>query len=227
MIRKIFLFDQKLTEILEVNDEKVINRLKNVLRLKPGDKIFLLNNYEEEASYEIIDNKRWILKRISYQIRNLEPKRRINLYVSLIRKENFELILEKGSELGVYNFYPLITERSSLKIKEIPQRWKQIIGSALEVTSWKHTPQIHQPLTLKEIFSQENLNNFYLAEKSGEKIDVYNLPQELNLIIGPEGGFTEREINFLKPKVKIISLGNIDFRTETAVFIFLSLLNFS
>jgi len=226
MIRKIFLFDQKLTEILEIKDNKIINRLKNVLRLKPGERIFFLNNFEEEAEYEILDNKKWILKRVGYKIRELKPQRKINLFISLIRKEKFELIIEKGTELGVYSFYPLITERSPLKIKKIPERWKQIIGSALEVTNWQNTPLIYQPINLKDLFQKFPSTNFYTGDKNGEKIKINYLPQEVNLIIGPEGGFSERELKILKEKTKFISLGDLNLRTETAVLVFLSLLNF-
>ncbi|GBD34849.1 Ribosomal RNA small subunit methyltransferase E [bacterium HR35] len=226
MKRKIFLYNQYLTEKLEISDEKIIHRLKNVLRLKPGEKIYFLNNFEEEAEYEVLDNKKWIFKRIDYHLRTLKPKRQINLLISLIRKEKFELILEKGTELGVYSFQPIITQRSSLKIKEIPERWLRIIGESLEVTNWQQTPEIKEIKTLKEVLD-EDLENFYIAHKKGEKIDLNKLPQKINLLIGPEGGFSEEEEKILKEKGRFISLGEIDFRTETAVLIFLSLLNFS
>ncbi|MER3406845.1 MAG: hypothetical protein C4278_00210 [Patescibacteria group bacterium] len=227
MKRKIFLFDQYLEEIIKIKDEKIIHRIKNVLKLKPGEKIIFLNNFEEIAEYKILDNKNFVFRRLNYQKRNLEPKRKINLYLSLIRKENFELILEKGTELGVYNFYPLITERSSLKIKEIPERWQRIIGEALEVTNWKHTPQINKVLNFKDLI-RNDLKNFYVASKNGEKINLNSMPKEINLLIGPEGGFSLQEEKILKEKgVSFVSLGDFDLRTETAVFVFLSLLNFN
>jgi 16S rRNA (uracil1498-N3)-methyltransferase len=226
MRRKIFLWHQELKEFLKIEDEEVINRLKNVLRLKNGDKIFFLNNFSQEGEYELLDNKKFIFKRISLKERDLVPKRKVNLYLSLIRKENFELILEKGTELGVYLFQPVLSQRSSLKIKEIPQRWFKIIGSALEVTSWKHTPEIKEVKTLGEIL-KEVKENFYLAHKGGEKINLNELPEEINLLIGPEGGFSEEEEKMIREKARLISLGNFDLRTETACLVFLSLLNFS
>jgi len=226
MKRKIFLWHQELKEFLKIEDKEIINRLKNVLRLKNGERIFFLNNFSQEGEYELLDNKKFIFKRISLKERELVPKRKINLYLSLIRKENFELILEKGTELGVYLFQPVLSQRSSLKIKEIPQRWFKIIGSALEVTNWKHTPEIKEVKTLGEIL-KEVKENFYLAHKSGEKINLNELPEEINLLIGPEGGFSEEEEKMIKEKAKLISLGNFDLRTETACLVFLSLLNFS
>jgi len=226
MKRKIFLWHQKLEVFLKIEDEEIINRLKNVLRLKEGESVFFLNNFSEEGEYELLDSKKFIFKRKNLKERDLVPQRKINLYVSLIRKENFELILEKGTELGVYLFQPVISQRSSLKIKEIPSRWFKIIGSALEVTNWKHTPEIKEIKTLGEIL-KENKENFYLAHKEGEKINLKEMPQEINLLIGPEGGFSEEEEKMIREKTKFISLGDFDSRTETACLVFISLLNFS
>jgi len=206
MIRKIFIYHQPLTEILEINDDETIHRLKNVLRLKPGDKIWFLNDLEEIAEYEVQDSKKWILKRLNYSLRNLEPQRKINLYVSLIRKEKFELILEKGTELGVYHFYPVISDRSSIKIKTLPSRWFKIIGSAMEVVNWKHTPHLHSPIFLSELL-KEDLENFYTAHPEGELINPKDLPHTLNLLIGPEGGLAKENLSFLRKKQALFHWG--------------------
>lgn len=226
MNRKIFILNQEFKDFINIKDHKIIHRLSKVLKLKKGETIHLINNFEEESEYKILDDQNWILQRLSIQKRALEPKRKINLYFSLIKKNKIEFIIEKGSEMGVYKFYPLITKRSSLKINYIPNRWYKIIGKSLETTSWKHYPQINQIQTFKKVSQHLDKNSFFTAEKSGEKINLDKLPKEINLIIGPEGGFDPEELKILKEKTNLISLGDFNLKSETAMIIFLSLLNF-
>ncbi|GEM_PF-2201766 len=223
MKRKIFLETEiQNKEFLEIEDKKIQHRIKKVYKLKPGDTIFFVGNDLYEGIYVLIDPSTWKFKRVECYKRSLLPPREVNLFLSFIRKNNFELILEKASELGVKRVIPLITERSSWSTTEVSKRWEKILHSSLEVSEWGYLPEIGTPIKVKDL-----PQNCFILEKDGEVLDVKNIKDPINIVVGPEGGFSDKEKKIFEEKdCKIISLGKITLKTETAIFVILSLLNF-
>jgi len=223
MKRKIFLETEiQNKDFLQIEDEKIEHRIKKVYKLKPGETIFFVGNDLYEGKYALIDHSRMKFKKIDHYKRTLLPPKEINLFLSFIRKENFELILEKAGELGVRKIIPLIAERSSWFTTNITERWKKILYSSLEVSEWGYLPKIENPIKVKDL-----PQNCLVLEKEGEILNVKSLKSPLNIVIGPEGGFSEIEKEIFKEKkCKFISLGKITLKSETAIFVILSLLNF-
>ena len=223
MKRKIFVETEiHNKDFLIIEDEKIKHRIKKVYKLKPGETIYFVGTDLYEGKYVFADPFRWKFQKIEIYKRTLLPSREINLFLSFIRKENFELVLEKAGELGVKKIIPLITERASWSTTEISDRWEKILYSSLEVTEWGYLPGIKTPIKIKDLPP-----DCFILEKEGEIIDVKNFGNTVNIVVGPEGGFSEKEKQVFKEKnCKFISLGKVTLKTETAIFVTVSLLNF-
>lgn len=225
--RRVFLWGVDLNQpTITVKDERLQRRLRDVLRLVPGDEVVFLNDRAEEGTFTLIDSRRVTFKRVELHERTLTPQRRVTLAVAMPKRDALETLIQRATELGVTALQPLITERSNLKLTETPTRWQALIGEALEVTSWRETPQLRQPQPL-ETFLSQLIEPCYVLERGGAKLNSVEAPLNLTVGVGPEGGWSERERVLLTAHNTVaISLGAATFRTETAALLTLALLNF-
>ncbi|HOP75317.1 MAG TPA: 16S rRNA (uracil(1498)-N(3))-methyltransferase [Bacillota bacterium] len=207
------------------------HHLLNVLRKKVGDEITVLNGKGEEFLARVIEIKpsMVIAEIVTAMNRPAEPRVKINLIQGLPKADKFEWIIQKNTELGVSRFQPVITERSTIRLDAEArtkkwERWSKIIKSAAEqsgrtiipelemVKDWELAIRNLRPgLTLIpwEGETERSLKSVLEAEKV--------LPTEVNVIIGPEGGFSIQEINEAREYGAIpITLGPRILRTETA-----------
>ncbi|ASG67545.1 ribosomal RNA small subunit methyltransferase E [Francisella halioticida] len=225
------------TKKLSISGE-YYNYFKNVLRLKKNDIVELFNNLDGiqyKTKILNINNKNIDLEVVSSkEIKNENPYN-INLYQSLIKNENFELVIQKATELGVNNIYPIITEHTNHKFdkkgfdKKI-ERWNKIAISATEQCGRVFIPKIYALEVLQDISINMKALNFALCPYSET---IKNLESqiksscELNIFIGPEGGFSENEINYFKENdFSMINLGKRILKAETAPINIMSIINF-
>lgn len=211
-----FYTNTKLTSELEYENVEHLHQWRNVFRYGTGDNVILFGRgYEHTYTIEEINKKSAALKEVSVS-KSLERSANITLAIALIKKENFELVLQKCTELGVTNFIPLITERSIQKIFS-KDRLEKILVEATEQSGWGSVPALAEPVHYKELLTRENC---IVLDMSGEKLlqsDLKKLAEVNILCIGPEGGFTEKEISLAEETgTKIISIGDGVLRAETA-----------
>ncbi|MDY0234638.1 MAG: 16S rRNA (uracil(1498)-N(3))-methyltransferase [Gudongella sp.] len=209
-----------------------VKHIKNVLRMKLDDKIEIVkdgNSYV--CSIHSIENDKVIVKILFKNDKSNESPLKIHLYQSLPKSTKMETILQKCTELGVFSFHPIITERSIVKIdekKEIKklERWESIVLEAAKQSKRDLLPEIHPIQRFKEalnglenkliIVPYELENNFGIKDF----LQSINIIDEVCVFIGPEGGFEEEEIDDLvEIGAQIVSLGPRILRTETAGFI--------
>ncbi|MCS7184230.1 MAG: RsmE family RNA methyltransferase [Patescibacteria group bacterium] len=226
MKRKIFINQNlKDKEILKIEDPEIIDRINNVYRLKINEELFFVGSDLFEAKYLLKEkNKNKLIFQFREKIkRNLLPLKNINLYLSFIRKENFELILSKTFELGIKKIIPVKSERCSWTIDKISERWEKIILKGLEIADWNYLPKIERPLDFFDLPPKT-----YILDRNGQNITEINFPKNVSFFIGPEGGLSEKEYQFLRDNnYQLVSLTKSNLRAETAFFIFASILNFS
>lgn len=218
------------------------HHLKAVLRKKVGDVVFLFdgksNEYETKIS-EITNNVK--LKIISKMQKDFEPKIKINLFQSIPKLKKFDFIVEKSTELGVSKIIPIISERTipelSLRAKAKQSRWQKITLSAAKQCGRTIIPEI-SPITtfqnaVKSVCIGKNLSEsvsiipWECEKKNTLKTVIKSLnlaiSQSLNLFIGPEGGFSNAEIELAKKCGAIpVTLGKRILRTETAPIVVIS-----
>jgi len=156
-----------------------------------------------------------------------EPRRQIYLAISLLKHSaKFDILVEKGTELGVSGFIPIITERCERKSVNL-QRLRGIAVSATKQSLRCRIPEIREPMRVDEAYSAVSVEATVMAH---EKISPDNsfakfLTENKNLeriliLVGPEGGFTDAERDEAERKgACIVSLGERRLRAETAAIL--------
>ena len=201
-----------------------------VLRLKIGDLIILIDGRSTGYIGEIKRvNKKELSGTIKKIVKNLgENKNTIHVYPALFKKSRFEILLEKATELGVKEIHPIIMKRSILKRIDINRCKKILIASAKQCRR-SFFPIIHEPKSLEGLFKTKKQYTYYACHLDADlNLLTSNIPkiQPINVIIGPEGGFSENELGLMKEKgIMFFSLGNRRLRSETAAISSLVLLN--
>ena len=217
-------------DYITIKETRVVNQAGRVLRMKT-DSFFQVFDGEKEFLVQIatIDKRKIIAKKIEAIKNHAEPEMKVSLYQAIPKKPAlFEMVVQKATEIGVDQIFPLITERTEKR--RIPRfdRLSLIAMEAAEQSGRMHIPTIRHPVNYEEIIGK--LNNGYIAyEYEGSKTladyakDIKGA-EELQLIIGPEGGLSETEISLAqRAKVKPFTLGKRILRTETAAISSLSL----
>lgn len=231
------------TENLKENEEiwitgSDVNHIKNVLRKKVDDKINICNS-DTQKNYECIiqniEENKIICKIISETKSMSESSLNITIFQGLPKSDKMELIIQKSTELGVKTIVPVITKRTVIKLKDKDkqtkvERWRKIAEVAAKQSGRDIIPTIENIINIADIKFDEFNKIFVLyenEEKNSIKDEIEQLKknnkEELNIgiIIGPEGGFADSEIEQLrlKPNVSVVTLGKRILRTETVALV--------
>ena len=226
--------DKKLNLDLDLILEKEdAHYLKNVMRLREGDNVFLFNSKDGEFKGEIIssDKKNTKVKLIS-KIDNINKPGKISLIFSLIKSSKLDYLIQKCTEVGVKSFIPVISEKSVAKNFNI-KRTEKIIKESCEQSNQLFLPAIHEVEKLEKkikSFDKNSIVFFADINSSNKKIDEViknNKNREFYLLVGPEGDFSLKERDLLKSMNNCIpiSLGQNILRSETAAVAGLAILN--
>jgi 16S rRNA (uracil1498-N3)-methyltransferase len=205
-----------------------LRQIGYVLRLKPTDCIIVLDNSGAELEVEIerITKEQATGKVINRKPGPGEPRIKITLYQALLKSDKFELVLQKGVELGITDFVPFISERcvsrkeSAAKI----ERWQKIIREAAEQSERVILPVLHPLISFEEACRSVKQPALMLWEEEKSislKQTLQNPPFKnaagVSLFIGPEGGFPESEKKLARQNgIAVASLGKRILRAETA-----------
>ncbi len=228
-----FYLESPLTtgKTLEITDKRVVWQAGKVLRMWKGDRFRVFNDEGHEMIAEIVDlDKRHILVNLTDEIvNNSEPRLIVNLYQAIPKKPAlFELVVQKATEIGVSAIYPLITDRTERQRTAKFERVQAIAMEAAEQSGRLKIPFIHHPVNFESVIGK--IGNALIAYEFEDKkfISDYRAiiegSKELSIFIGPEGGFSEKEISLAeKSKVHPFTFGPRILRTETAAISALSL----
>ncbi len=214
-----FFINQKI-ELGEVgvSDIGVVHQIKNVFRMKGGEEVVVFDGSGFEFKARVSEvSKNSLTLNILEKIENkVVPKNKITLCQSLIKKDNFEWIVEKGTELGVSEFLPIVSERSEKKNLNI-ERLNTIAKEATEQSGRALVPKILNPQALNDVLNTIDTKTALVFDSSGIPLQAKSLKlSAISLFVGPEGGWTEKELELFKSKnIPIYSLGNMTLRAET------------
>ena len=207
-------------------DKAESNHATRVLRLKKGDEICLLNGAGIGYHAKINSIEKNVSGTIKESIPDLgENKYSVNLASALIKRDRFELMLEKATELGVNEIQPLMLERCVKKTMNFERSQKIVISSAKQCCRSRF-PMLHEPIDMKKLLKNSDgqfISGLMGADKSLSELE---LDKNVTVIIGPEGDFTENEIGQMKNAgVIFFNLGGRRLRAETAALNSLAVLN--
>jgi len=208
------------------------HHITNVRRRSIGDIIKLTNGKGLLCDARISEiTKKFVIADIveAKEFQSSHPK--IAAAFSLLKSKNDLLIIEKLTELGVKEFFPLMTERSVRKISaNTNEKFRKVSVAAIKQCDNAHLPKIHKPLELNKALDFIRSSGFIpiIALEYGEQMSLKQALDQVGdqnscLIIGPEGGFSPGEIELFKKKDIIsITLGNHILRAETAAIAIIS-----
>ncbi len=234
----------------QLKDDKVtitgpaVHHIRNVLRLGPGDDIIVLDNsgWEREAEIVEVGREQVVGRVLSRALATGEPRTKISLFQGVLKGSNFELVLQKGTELGIVEFVPLISQRCVIAslddVNKKMGRWQRIVQEAAEQSRRGRLPNLQPVMIFSHAcerakrmgglslmpWEEEEMVNLKLVFGRGEKksrgkktLSFPSRPFSINLFVGPEGGFTLDEV-MLAQRYDIvpITLGPRILRAETA-----------
>jgi 16S rRNA (uracil1498-N3)-methyltransferase len=207
---------------------ELARRLATVLRLKRGDRILLADGSGRDYEVELtaVSARAASAAVVGERASPPEPSVELTLYQSLIRPQRFELALEKGTEVGVSRFVPLMSGRARLRTEGSPQRlerWRRIIREAAEQASRGRLPAVEPPVAFEEaVRSAAGLKLIPWESERERGLAPYlrglkERPRVVSLFIGPEGGLAEAEVEAARAVGCVtVSLGPRVLRSETA-----------
>ncbi|CAG0968210.1 partial Ribosomal RNA small subunit methyltransferase E, partial [Anaerolineae bacterium] len=208
-----------------------VHQIRDVLRMKPGDEFVLLDNsgFAQRAELVTIDRDTVRARVVEKWKLETEPRARITLYQGLLKGQKFDWVLQKGTELGITAFVPVLAERCILgSLDDVSdarvERWERIVVEAAEQAGRAVLPSLASAMLFAHACDQAKRNGFALIPWEGEherglREALANVPKskEVSLFIGPEGGFTEDEIALARERgILPVSLGARILRAETA-----------
>ena len=209
-----------------------------VLRMREADHILALDNrgWQYEVRLDKVTSSLVTGEIISREPASGEPRTELTLYQALLKKDNFEWVLQKGTELGVSRFVPLITQRCVVRQKSIKpaklERWQRIIVEAAEQCGRGRLPELLAPFALPDALAGAAEYDSALIPWEGETerglvnamsikgVDGSSDARRIALFIGPEGGFADEEVaEAVALGVQSVTLGVRILRAETAAVV--------
>lgn len=231
------VFANILEDKVLISDEDK-HHLLNVMRLKRGDKIEIVDSGDLFKA-EIISTNPFELAIIGELSKPTELNIKMVLGFSLLKGGHDELVLMKGTELGVSTFLPFISERTIIRLDEKDrakrlERFEKIVSGASSQSKRLIKPDILPIMDYKKALNQQFDKKYLAYENLSDAF--FNLPSEINSIkaaetalfmVGPEGGFSINEVELAKNNgFKFVSLGKRILRAETASIYLASIFSF-
>ena len=209
---------------------EMAHRLGRVLRLKRGDQIVLTEGGPREYEAQITGISGHAVTALVLRERAAppEPEVQLALYQSLIRANRFDLVLEKGTELGVARFVPVIAARSVVQgngetSSARSERWQRMVVEAAEQCGRGRLPRVDAPAAMEE--AVRTAGGLKLLPWEGERAQglpaylsgLRVRPRLVSVFIGPEGGFEPEEVEQARVEGAVtVGLGQRILRSETA-----------
>ncbi len=211
-------------------EDTTAHQIRNVLRMKSGARLIVLDNTGWEYEVELTEIEKTSVRGFIHEKRAAggEPNTAITLYQCLLKKDNFEWVLQKCTEIGVSRFVPVISQRTvitQVKANKL-DRWERIITEAAEQSRRGRIPELAEPLDFTAALDDLRANCALIPwEETTDTtlraaLAAQTTLSSVALFIGPEGGFDPTEIAQAEEAgVQPITLGSRILRAETAAVV--------
>ena len=208
--------------------------LRDVLRLKAGDEVYVFDGRGREFRCSIVNMSRHAAElHIESEVEPAKPESQLelNLCVALLKGEKFDLVVQKATELGVTKVTPLITRYADIHLRDESDsakrvgRWQRIALEAAKQSGRAFVPEISAPVTFESV-AVEGLGVMF-SERSGEPLASLIEPAQtaVTALVGSEGGWSDEEIESVRARnFHVITLGGRILRAETAAITVTALL---
>jgi len=208
-MHRFFVSPEWIDERKAVLSGPVAHQVCRVLRMRPGERIVLLDGsgWEFQTELRALKPDRVEGRVLSKRLAQGEPRTKISLYQGVLKADRFEFVLQKATELGVVEFIPIITARTIIgrldAVRKKRQRWERIIREAAEQSGRGRLPRLQEPMFFAGAcaraqqtgglsllpWEEVRINGGPSLKQVLQKTD----PFTVNLFVGPEEGFTAKE----------------------------------
>lgn len=214
-----------------IRSKEDIKHIAKVLRLKEGDVLEISDSteWEYEAEIQYIDQEVVEMSVLNRQKFSREPEVRVTLFQGIPKQAKMETIVQKCVELGVYSVVPVFMDRTVVvdkgKFDKKIERWQKVSAEAVKQCRRGIIPEVCDAVKsrdLPDMLKEYDLILFPYESETGRTIkdslrELGDKPGSVAIIIGPEGGFSDKEADSLKDAgADCVSLGKTILRTETA-----------
>src|SRR5687767_9640740 len=198
--------------------------LREVLRLKTGDEVQVFDGAGGEFRAVVSQARREFAElEIGDRIESPKPESplQLTLAVALVKGDKFDLVVQKGTELGVNRFIPLVTRYADIRLRDEADatkrvtRWQRIALEAAKQCGRAVVPEITHPVSFESVIGDESCLMF--SERDGQALNTDLNASVITAIIGSEGGWSDEELEQARQAgVSIVTLGGRVLRAETA-----------
>lgn len=220
----------RINDIITINDSENYRHIARSLRARVGEKLLLID--EAQIQYEVIIKDINSSEIICYIEKSYPSKRDLSfdLYLaqSPLRSDAQLTIMEKATELGVRGVYPIITDNCVLNksvLEKKREKWQKVMYEASKQCERAKVPTCFDITILEKVLENKFDKILVMAERSTEisfkeflRKNPVKKGEKVLVIIGPEGGFSQKEFDYFRVKnLPLISLGDLILKAETAV----------
>lgn len=216
-------------------DDNNVTHLLRVLRMTEGDPVRVFNGAGAEYSARLCDVQKKSASVEILECLRQEPSTSLNLHLGQVvsKGDRMDFTIQKATELGITDITPLWSERCEVRLKherldKKMEHWQNVAIAACEQSGRTWVPTIHEPQYFADWAAQQQQDIRLLLHPHQQKpLRDYAQPASIALLVGPEGGFSEREVEqALQCGFAGLTLGPRILRTETAALAALSVLQF-
>jgi len=218
-----------IAEKKNISDTKIIidnkldcGHIQNVYRLQINDEVRVIDGEFEYLTKILSISKKEVVLEIIKKIEdNYSLDVNVDMAIGILKNDKMNLAIQKLTEIGVNKIIPLKTKRVVVKINEKKEKWETVVREALKQCRGVKFPKISEIKKICEIDYERYDKIIFAYENSENSKPIFELinkkDKNILCVIGPEGGITKEEVNFLKEKNAFeVSLGARILRAETA-----------
>ena len=238
-MQRYFISDECINNELVKADAIMHKHIAKVMRQKEGNRVICIDSHKHVYLCEIIDIEEGLLKIVETLDDNHELDVDVTLVYGLPKGDKFEKVIQKATELGVTRIVPFLSRRSLIKVDEKKWekkavRYQRIIQEAAEQSYRLIVPELTGCIKMNQLadyVSEVNLVAYEESAKEGEqstfKQAMNRLTTSITIVVGPEGGFDEEEVEEMKKMgFEACGLGKRILRSETAPLYMLSVIGY-
>ena len=241
-MQRYFIKESQINNKLICIDEADSHHIKNVMRMREGEHVIACSLSDDETSFVYLCTICSLGKNVILEIQeelceNNELAFNVTIAHGLVKRDKQEEVVRRLVELGAYAYLPVIMQRSVIKIDQSKRQFKndrfeRIVKEASEQSERNRLMHLLDIVTVKELINSFNNYDLVLFASVASKNDL-SLKEQMKVsnaknilvIVGPEGGFSEKEIEMIEAtKAKTMSFGKRVLRTETAPLYAMSVL---
>ena len=216
-----------------------VNHIKNVLRMKPGEDVRISSQGGHDYACRVLEVTDTFVQLtiLDDQIESTELANPVFLFQALPKGDRMEYVVQKAVELGVHEIIPVAMKYCVVKLDEKKaqakvRRWQAIAQSAAKQSKRSRVPVVRPGMDFASaaLYAMEcdcrlvPYENECGMQAAAKALGSIRRGESISVMIGPEGGFAPEEIEALRDKMQVISLGRRILRTDTAAAVMLAAL---